>query len=216
MLKGYYQSSKQHYNFSTFQHYNNGMQNGRLIIFSAPSGAGKTTIVQHLLSKIPGLEFSISATTRKPRGDEKNGKDYYFISKEEFLHRIATKQFVEFEEVYTGTFYGTLRTEIERIWQNGNAVIFDIDVEGGLHLKRKYDGQALAIFVQPPSLEVLIERLTGRGTDSAEKLQERFIKAEKELKYAPQFDIILKNYDLETACKEAEKLVKDFISPPAP
>jgi guanylate kinase len=189
---------------------------GKLIIFSAPSGAGKTTIVHHLLSKMPELEFSISATTRQARGDEEHGKDYYFISKEEFLHRIAKKQFVEFEEVYTGTFYGTLRTEIERIWEKGKTVIFDIDVEGGMHLKRKYDGQALAIFVQPPSLEVLIERLTGRGTDSPEKLQERFVKAEKELKYAPQFDIILKNYDLETACKEAGELVKDFISPPAP
>ncbi|HEY8783816.1 MAG TPA: guanylate kinase [Mucilaginibacter sp.] len=187
------------------------MNNGRLIIFSAPSGAGKTTIVQHLLSKIPQLEFSISATTRKPRGDERNGKDYYFISKEEFLHRIATKQFVEFEEVYTGTFYGTLRTEIERIWQKGKVVIFDIDVQGGLHLKRKYDGQALAIFVQPPSLEVLIKRLTGRGTDTIEKLKERIIKAEKELNYAPQFDIILKNHDLQTACKEAEELVLNFL-----
>ena len=185
--------------------------NGKLIIFSAPSGAGKTTIVQHLLTKIPELEFSMSATTRKPRGDEQNGKDYYFISKEEFLHRIARKQFVEFEEVYTGTFYGTLRTEIERIWQKGKTVIFDIDVEGGLHVKRKYDGDALAIFVQPPSLEVLIERLTGRGTDSAERLKERFIKAEKELNYAPQFDIILKNHDLQTACEEAEALVRDFI-----
>jgi guanylate kinase len=187
-------------------------QNGKFIIFSAPSGAGKTTIVQHLLTKIPELEFSISATTRKPRGEEKNGKDYYFISKEEFLHRIARKQFVEFEEVYSGTFYGTLRTEIERIWENGKTVIFDIDVEGGLHLKRKYDGQALAIFVQPPSLEVLKERLTGRGTDSHEKLQERFTKAEKELNYAPQFDIILKNHDLQTACGEAEALVRNFIS----
>ena len=186
---------------------------GKLIIFSAPSGAGKTTIVQHLLGKIPGLEFSISATTRKPRGEEVNGKDYYFISKEEFLHRIAKKQFVEFEEVYSGTFYGTLRTEIERIWQKGKAVIFDIDVEGGMHLKRKYDGQALAIFVQPPSLDVLKERLAGRGTDSPEKLHERFIKAEKELNYAPQFDIILKNYDLQTACEEAESLVKEFITP---
>src|ERR1700756_5815036 len=156
---------------------------GKLIIFSAPSGAGKTTIVQNLLTKIPELEFSISATTRKPRGDEKEGKDYYFISKEEFLHRIAKKHFVEFEEVYSGTFYGTLRTEIERIWAKGSAVIFDIDVEGGLHLKRKYDGQALAIFVQPPSLQVLIERLTGRGTDNDERLKERFIKAEKELDY---------------------------------
>ncbi len=184
---------------------------GKLIIFSAPSGAGKTTIVRHLLEKFPELEFSISATTRQSRGEEVNGKDYYFISKEEFLHLIAKKQFVEFEEVYSGTFYGTLRTEIERIWQDGKTVIFDIDVEGGLHLKRKYDGQALAIFVQPPSLKVLIERLKGRGTDSEEKLKERFIKAEKELNYAPQFDIILKNYDLETACKEAEVLVSNFL-----
>ncbi len=186
-------------------------QQRKLIIFSAPSGAGKTTIVHHLLSKFPDLEFSISATTRKARGGEQHGKDYYFISKEEFLHRIAKKQFVEFEEVYTGTFYGTLRTEIERIWQRGKTVIFDIDVEGGLHLKRKYDGEALAIFVQPPSLEVLIERLTARGTDTTEKLLERFIKAEKELNYAPQFDIILKNYDLQTACDEAEELVRNFL-----
>lgn len=185
---------------------------GKLIIFSAPSGAGKTTIVHHLLSKMDELEFSISATTRPARGDEKDGSDYYFISKEDFLHRIAKKQFVEFEEVYSGTFYGTLRTEIERIWSKGKTVIFDIDVEGGLHLKRKYEDQALAIFVQPPSLEVLIERLTGRGTDSAEKLKERFAKAEKELNYAPKFDVILKNYELDTACKDAEKLVKDFLS----
>jgi guanylate kinase len=187
-------------------------QNGKLIIFSAPSGAGKTTIVQHLLGKVPELEFSISATTRKARGDEKDGKDYYFISKEEFLHLIAKKHFVEFEEVYSGTFYGTLRTEIERIWKKGKTVIFDIDVEGGLHLKRKYGEAALAIFVQPPSLEVLKERLSGRGTDSEEKLQERFAKAEKELNYAPQFDIILKNHDLQTACLEAEKLVRDFLA----
>jgi guanylate kinase len=185
---------------------------GKLIIFSAPSGAGKTTIVQHLLTKIPELEFSISATTRKARGDEKDGKDYYFISKEEFLHLIAKKHFVEFEEVYSGTFYGTLRTEIERIWAKGKTVIFDIDVEGGLHLKRKYGKSALAIFVQPPSLEVLKERLAGRGTDSEEKLQERFAKAEKELNYAPRFDIILKNHDLQTACVEAEQLVKNFIN----
>ena len=188
-------------------------QSGKLIIFSAPSGAGKTTIVHHLLGKFPDLAFSISATTREPRGDEQDGKDYYFISQKEFLHRIAQKEFVEFEEVYSGTFYGTLRAEIDRIWADGKHVIFDIDVVGGLHLKRKYDGKALAIFVQPPSLEVLIDRLSGRGTDSEAKLQERYAKAEKELAYAPQFDVILKNYDLDVACEEAKTLVSGFINP---
>lgn len=188
------------------------MKQGKLIIFSAPSGAGKTTIVRHLLKKFPQLSFSISATTRESRGSEQHQNDYYFISKEDFLHKIARQEFVEFEEVYSGTFYGTLRSEIERIWNEDKHVIFDIDVEGGLRLKRKYEDDALAIFVQPPSLEVLKERLTGRGTDSEEKLQERFIKAEKELQYADKFDVILKNYDLETACKEAEKLVRDFLS----
>ncbi len=188
------------------------MQEGKLIIFSAPSGAGKTTIVQHLLGKFPELSFSISATTRQKRGIEVKGKDYYFITKEEFLHKIAQKEFVEFEEVYSGTFYGTLRSEIERIWATGKHVIFDIDVEGGLHLKKKFGERALSIFVQPPSLEVLIERLTSRGTDSAEKLAERFSKAEKELKYADRFDVILKNNDLNEACAEAEGLVTDFLS----
>lgn len=187
------------------------MKQGKLIIFSAPSGAGKTTIVKHLLTKFPCLSFSISATTRESRGDEKNEKDYYFISKEDFLHRVARQEFVEFEEVYSGTFYGTLRSEIQRIWNNDQHVIFDIDVEGGLRLKRKYEDDALAIFVQPPSLEVLKERLTGRGTDSPEKLQERFIKAKKELAYADKFDVVLKNFDLQTACLEAEKLVGDFL-----
>lgn len=187
------------------------MKQGKLIIFSAPSGAGKTTIVKHLLKKFPELCFSISATTRESRGDEVNEKDYYFISKEDFLHRVARQEFVEFEEVYNGTFYGTLRSEIERIWNEGKHVIFDIDVEGGLRLKRKYEQDALAIFVQPPSLEVLKARLSGRGTDSEEKLQERYVKAEKELGYADKFDVILKNFELETACMEAEKLVGDFI-----
>lgn len=187
------------------------MKQGKLIIFSAPSGAGKTTIVKHLLQKYPSLSFSVSATTREARGDEQHEKDYYFISKESFLHKVAHQEFVEFEEVYNGTFYGTLRSEIQRIWNEGKHVIFDIDVEGGLRLKRKFEENALAIFVQPPSLEVLKERLTGRGTDSESKLQERFIKAEKELKYADRFDVILKNYDLEVACKEAEQLISDFI-----
>ena len=184
---------------------------GKLIIFSAPSGAGKTTIVHHLLTKFPELSFSISATTRELRGAETHENDYYFISKEEFLHKVARQEFVEFEEVYNGTFYGTLRSEIERIWNDGKHVIFDIDVEGGIRLKRKYEEDALAIFVQPPSLDVLKERLSGRGTDSPEKLQERFIKAEKELLYADKFDVILKNYDLDTACAEAEQLVGDFL-----
>ena len=188
------------------------MKQGKLIIFSAPSGAGKTTIVRHLLTKFPQLSFSISATTRESRGSEVHSNDYYFISKEDFLHKVARQEFVEFEEVYNGTFYGTLRSEIERIWNVGKHVIFDIDVEGGLRLKRKYEENALAIFVQPPSLEVLKERLTGRGTDSPGKLQERFIKAEKELLYADKFDVVLKNYDLEIACAEAEKLVGDFLS----
>lgn len=188
------------------------MQQGKLIIFSAPSGAGKTTIVHHLLSKIPQLAFSVSATTREKRAGEKDGKDYYFISKEEFLHRIAKKEFVEFEEVYSNNFYGTLRSEIERIWNDSKQVIFDIDVEGGLHLKKKYGDRALAVFVQPPSLEVLIERLRCRGTDNDEKLKERIAKAENELKYADRFDIILKNHDLQTACLEAEKMVSDFLA----
>lgn len=187
------------------------MNKGKLIIFSAPSGAGKTTIVHHLLTKVPSLSFSISATTREQRHDEVHGKDYYFISQSDFLHKIAQKEFVEFEEVYSGTFYGTLRSEIERIWASGKHVIFDIDVEGGLHLKKKYGEDALAIFVDPPSLEVLIERLTSRGTDAPAKLAERIKKADKELQYADRFDVILKNHELGTACAEAEKLVTDFL-----
>lgn len=187
------------------------MSEGKLIIFSAPSGAGKTTIVQHLLKTLPSLSFSISATTRQRRGNEVDGQDYYFISKEDFLHKIAHKDFVEFEEVYSGTFYGTLRSELERIWEGGKHIIFDIDVKGGLHLKKKYGDQALAVFVDPPSLEVLIKRLSGRGTDSPSQLTERIKKADEELKYASQFDVILKNHDLKTACAEAEKLVNDFL-----
>lgn len=185
---------------------------GKLIIFSAPSGSGKTTIVRHLLSRFPEkLAFSISASTRQPRGNEVDGKDYYFISKEEFLHRVAQEQFIEFEEVYSGTFYGTLRAEVERIWAQGKHVIFDIDVVGGLRLKRKFGDRALAVFVHPPSLEVLETRLRGRGTDSEEKLRERVEKARKELDYAPQFDRVLTNDRLEDALAEAEALVTGFL-----
>ena len=187
--------------------------NGKLLIFSAPSGAGKTTIVKNLLEKHGDkIAFSISASTRAPRGEEIDGQDYYFISKEDFLHKIAKQEFIEFEEVYSGTFYGTLKTEMERIWSLGKHVIFDIDVVGGLRLKSKYPDQALAIFVNPPSLEVLKERLTGRGTDSPEKLQERFAKAEHELSYADRFDVVLQNNDLQTACREAERYILDFIN----
>lgn len=185
---------------------------GKLIIFSAPSGAGKTTIVHHILKHYPNIKFSVSATTRALRGEEQHGKDYYFVSKEDFLHKVAKHEFVEFEEVYSGTFYGTLKSEIERIWNQGNHVIFDLDVEGGLRLKKKYGEHAIAIFVQPPSLDVLKERLRGRGTDSEEKLRERILKAEKELSYASKFDVILHNDDLTTACTQAEKLIADFLA----
>ncbi len=186
---------------------------GKLIIFSAPSGAGKTTIVHHLLKKFQDkLSFSISATTRQSRGNEENLKDYYFITKEDFLHKVAKHEFVEFEEVYTGTFYGTLFSEIQRIWDSGKHVIFDLDVEGGLRLKKKYGENALAIFVQPPSLEVLVQRLTARGTDTSDKLKERILKAEKELLYAPKFDVILDNFELKKACKKAEQLINEFLN----
>jgi len=188
------------------------MSTGKLIIFSAPSGAGKTTIVKHLLDTYPhDIAFSISASTRAPRGEEVHGEDYYFMTKEEFLHRIAKKEFVEFEEVYTDTYYGTLRSEIERIWAAGKHVIFDIDVEGGLHLKRKYPDNSLAIFVMPPSIDTLVSRLRGRATDTEEKLRERIAKAEKELAYADRFDLILHNNELSVACAEAEEIVMGFI-----
>ena len=189
------------------------MKKGKLIIFSAPSGAGKTTIVHHLLKTFPDkISFSISATTRQARGNEQHEKDYYFVTKDEFLHKVAKHEFAEFEEVYSGTFYGTLKSEIQKIWDEGKTVIFDLDVEGGLRLKKKYDADALAIFVDPPSLEVLIERLTKRGTDSAEKVKERITKAEKELSYASKFDVILENNKLDDACSKAEEMVLNFMN----
>ncbi|SFS49339.1 guanylate kinase [Lutibacter maritimus] len=185
---------------------------GKLIVFSAPSGSGKTTIVRHLL-QMPELEldFSISATSRGSRGIEIHGKDYYFISAEEFQKHIKNDAFIEYEEVYTNNYYGTLKEEVERIWKQGKHVIFDIDVVGGLNIKKKFPEQTLAIFVQPPSIEEMEKRLRGRKTDSEEKIQERVAKAEKELKYAKDFDVILVNDNLEEAKEKAYKLVKNFI-----
>ena len=188
------------------------MDSGKLIIFSAPSGAGKTTIVRHLLAKFPNLSFSISATTRPIRGSEVDGHDYYFISKEEFLHKVAKHEFAEFEEVYAGTYYGTLVKEIERIWSEDKQVIFDLDVQGGLRLKKKFGANALAIFVMPPSVAVLAERLSDRATDSPIKIEERIAKAKIELTFANDFDITLPNNDLSVACAEAEKIVSDFLN----
>jgi guanylate kinase len=186
---------------------------GKLLVFSAPSGSGKTTIVKHLLSKEDlNLEFSISCTTRQARGDEMNGKDYYFISWEAFKKHIKAEDFVEWEEVYTDNFYGTLKTEVERIWALGKHVIFDIDVAGGLRIKSKFPKETLAVFVKPPSVDELKRRLKLRSTESDDKINMRIAKASVELATAPQFDTIIKNYDLDIAKEEAYQLVKKFIS----
>ena len=185
---------------------------GKLIVFSAPSGSGKTTIVRHLLG-IPylNLEFSISATSRKPRGEEKDGKDYYFLSEKEFKKKIKNGEFLEWEEVYRDNFYGTLKAEVERIWALGKHVIFDIDVVGGLRIKKKFPEETLAVFVKPPSVDELKRRLKKRKTESEERINMRIAKASIELATAPQFDEIIKNHDLPTALKEAEALVAKFI-----
>ncbi|MBQ5593833.1 MAG: guanylate kinase [Bacteroidales bacterium] len=182
----------------------------KVIIFSAPSGAGKSTIVHHLLEKYSFLEFSISATSRAPRGKEENGKDYYFFTTEEFENKIKADHFVEYEEVYAGSYYGTLKSEVERIWAKGNIIVFDIDVKGGVNLKKLYGDNAVAVFIQPPSVEELRNRLIGRGTDSAEAIERRVAKAEEELTYASKFDIVLINDKLDEAFLTAEKIVEEF------
>lgn len=186
-------------------------QNGKLVIFSAPSGAGKSTLVNYLLPQFPALSFSISATSRSPRGREQHGKDYYFLSSEEFKARVAGDDLLEWEEVYAGTYYGTLRSEVERIWAQGKVVVFDIDVVGALNLKRQFGDRALALFVQAPSVEVLEQRLRGRGTDSEEKIQQRVAKATIEMARAPEFDTVVVNDDLDTAKAEALAILKDFL-----
>ncbi|KEO75071.1 guanylate kinase [Anditalea andensis] len=189
------------------------MPSGKAIIFSAPSGSGKTTIVRHLISMNPKLGFSISACTRDKRGRaEQNGKDYYFLTPEEFKSKIDKNDFIEWEEVYEGNFYGTLKEEIQRIWDEGHHVIFDVDVKGGLNLKKYFGDKALAIFVKVPSMEALTERLKDRGTESEESLSRRLYKAKFEMTFADKFDVILVNDNMDKSFQEAESLVNDFLS----
>jgi guanylate kinase len=186
---------------------------GKLIVFSAPSGSGKTTIVRHLLKQPElNLEFSISAASRAPRGEEKHGVDYYFMDLKEFKQHIKNGDFLEWEEVYRDNFYGTLKSEIERIWAQGKNVIFDIDVVGGLRIKKKFPKETLAVFVKPPSVDELKIRLKNRKTESPEKINMRIAKASIEMATAPQFDFIIINDQLDKALKEAEKLVANHIS----
>lgn len=184
---------------------------GKLIIFSAPSGSGKTTIVRHLLSKYNNLGFSISACTRDRRGrNEVDGKDYYFLTPDDFKKRIDNNEFVEWEEVYPGGYYGTLKSEIERLWASGKHVVFDVDVKGGLKLKEYFQERALAIFVKAPSEEAIKERLMSRGTETEDSLSKRLFKVKFEMSFQDKFDVILVNDDLETALAKAEELVEDF------
>ncbi len=185
---------------------------GKLFIFCAPSGSGKSTIVQHLVKTNPELAFSISATSRKPRQGELNGREYHFISPRLFREKIENNEFVEWEEVYPEQYYGTLRSEVERIWGEGHHALFDIDVRGGLNLKKTFGEKALAIFVMPPSLAILEQRLRSRGTDDEESILKRIGKAEYELSFAPEFDRILVNDSLEKALAEAESMVQDFLA----
>jgi len=184
---------------------------GKLVIFSAPSGSGKTTIVRELLQRFPQFEFSISDTSRQPRGKEQHGIDYYFLSSDEFRQRVERDEFVEWEEVYAGTCYGTLKSEVERIWAKGNVIVFDVDVMGGINLKRLFGEDACSIFIMPPSIEELERRLRGRGTDPEEVIQKRIGKAEFELSKSPEFDYTVVNDVLADAVNEATDIINNFL-----
>ena len=184
---------------------------GKVVIFSAPSGSGKTTIVRALLERYNQFEFSISATSRAPRGAERDGVDYYFLSAEEFAKKVAEAAFVEWEEVYAGTSYGTLKSEVERIWSKGNIILFDVDVMGGINLKRIFQEKACSIFIMPPSIEELRRRLEGRGTDSAETIEKRISKASFELTKSPEFDHTVINDRLEEAIEATCKIIDEFL-----
>lgn len=187
------------------------MERGKILVFSAPSGSGKTTLVRYIMSIVPNLHFSISATSRNPRGTEKNGVDYFFISPSDFRDRIARNEFLEYEEVYPDKFYGTLRAQVEKQLKAGENVVLDIDVKGAIHVKRIYGEQALLVFVQPPSVQTLRQRLVARGTDTEETINNRISKAEYEISFAPKFDKIIINDVLEDAQREALRTVTDFL-----
>lgn len=197
--------------FDFFRMKDKKKQKGKLIIFTAPSGAGKTTIVRHLLKKYDELDFSVSATNRAKRPHEEDGKDYYFLSTEEFEKRVEADDFLEWEEVYDQQYYGTLISEVERIWTNGKTVIFDIEVKGATNIKKRYPENSLAVFIKPPSPEILFERLRNRKTETPESLRKRIARATLELTYENKFDAVLVNDDLETAFADAEKIIENYI-----
>jgi len=184
---------------------------GKAILFSAPSGCGKTTIIRELMQYFDCFDFSISATSRQPRGNEADGKDYYFLSHEEFMSRVDADLFLEWEEVYQGTCYGTLKSEIDRIWNSGKVIVFDVDVNGGRNIKRYFGNDALSIFVMPPSLEVLEQRLRSRGTDSEESIAKRLGRSAEELKQSSYFDVTIVNDDLQRAVEETRKVIENFL-----
>lgn len=185
---------------------------GKAILFSAPSGCGKTTIIKELMRYFDCFDFSISATSRAPRGEEVDGEDYYFLSREEFMRRVERDEFLEWEEVYQGTCYGTLKSEVERIWATGKVIVFDVDVNGGRNIKRYFGRDALSIFVLPPSVEVLEQRLRSRGTDSEEAIAKRLARSAEELKQAPQFDVAIVNDNLQRAVEETRQKIEEFLS----